>query len=229
LSEATGGDSTVSSPIWDSFDRCGQTAAVIRSRPLSVSDLNDRQWQLFEEARSVIQQAITVREEVAAMRHRLWIERLTQRRAGTGRDAALDSALDAARSVAAADCANIQLMHPDGRGLVLKAQRGFEPPFLDFFAYVDDSHSACGVALRERRPIVVEDVIRSPIFARTRGLEVMLEAGIDAVVSTPLIGDTGELLGMLSVHYRRPRAHLDSDRTRLQALAPAIAEVISAY
>ncbi|MBV8381894.1 MAG: GAF domain-containing protein, partial [Planctomycetaceae bacterium] len=84
-------------------------------------------------------------------------------RAGTGRDAVLDSALDAALSVASADCANIQLIHPNRRGLVLKAQRGFEPPFLDFFAYVDDSHSACGVALRERRPVVVEDVSRSPI------------------------------------------------------------------
>ena len=43
---------------------------------------------------------------------------------GTGRDAALDSALDAALSVASADCANIQRIHPDRRGLMLIAQRG---------------------------------------------------------------------------------------------------------
>jgi GAF domain-containing protein len=220
----------MSSPIRDSFDRRGQTAAVIRSYLSSTSDPKDRQRRLCEQARSLsqeaIQQAISMREEAIAMRQRLLMQRLIQKRAGTGRDATLDSALDAALSVASADCANIQLIHPDRRGLVLIAQRGFEPPFLDFFAYVDDSRSACGVALRERRPVVVEDVTRSPIFAQTPGLAVMLGAGIRAVTSTPLIGNTGEILGMLSVHYRRPHADLDSDPTRLQALASAIADSI---
>jgi signal transduction protein with GAF and PtsI domain len=220
----------MSSPIRDSADRREPTAAAIRSRLSSAYERKDRQSRLCDEARSLIQdaiqQAVAMQEEAVAMRQRLWMQRLVQKRAGTGRDAALDSALDAALTVASADCANIQLIHPDRRGLVLKAQRGFEPPFLDFFAYVDDSHSACGVALRERRPVVVEDVTRSPIFAQTPGLAVMLGAGIRAVTSAPLIGSTGEILGMLSVHYRRPHAHLDSDLDRLQELASVIADLM---
>jgi GAF domain-containing protein len=179
-------------------------------------------------ARCQIQEATAMKEEAVAMRLHLWLERLKQLRMSTSRATALECALDAALSVTSADSANIQLVHPGRRGLVLKAQRGFRGPFLDFFAFVDDRHTACGLALKERRPVFVEDILRSPIFLQTRGLEVMLEAGIRAVKSTPLIGPTGQILGMLSVHYRRPRAYLDSDLTRFQALAAAVADLIGA-
>jgi GAF domain-containing protein len=182
--------------------------------------------QLRAEAVRDIQQATAMKDEAAEMRLHLWLERLAPLRAHAGRGAALERALDAAISVLSADCANIQRVPPGGRGLVLQAQRGFRPPFLDFFAFVDDRQTACGVALTEHRPVVVEDILRSPIFVQTRGLGVLLEAGIRAVKSTPLIGHTGQVLGMLSVHYRQPRAHLDSDLTRLQALAAAVAALI---
>jgi GAF domain-containing protein len=156
----------------------------------------------------------------------LWRERLAEQRMYASRETSLEMALDAAMSVASADCANIQLLHPSGRGLVLKAQRGFRQPFLDFFEFVDDDHTACGVALREQRSVIVEDIINSPIFVYTSGLDVMLEAGIRAVKSTPLIGRAGQVLGMVSVHYRRPRAHVDSGVARFQALAAAIGALI---
>lgn len=53
-----------------------------------------------------------------------------------------------------------------------------------------------------------------------------LDEGIRAVKSTPLIDHTGQTLGMLSVHYRKPCPHIDSDLTRLQILANAIAASI---
>jgi GAF domain-containing protein len=187
---------------------------------------NDRYARFHAEARCLIQQATALKEEAAAMRLRLWLEWLPRLRRHADRDTALERALDAAISVGSADGANIQLVHPSRCGLVLKAQRGFRRPFLDFFAFVSDRHSACGVALEERRPVVVEDVLRSPIFAQTTGLDVMLEAGVRAVKSLPLVGPAGRILGMLSVHYRRPRAHIDSDLTRLQTLAAAVSDLI---
>jgi hypothetical protein len=54
----------------------------------------------------------------------------------------------------------------------------------------------------------VGDVAESRIFAQTAQLEVILDAGVRAVKSLPLIGSKGQMLGMLSVHYRRP--HRDS-------------------
>jgi GAF domain-containing protein len=168
------------------------------------------------------QRAIGMMQHAAEMRLSLWLERLAQRHTNGGADGALDRVLDAAVSVASADCANIQLLHPGGR-LVLKAHRGFGRHFLDFFATVEHSGTACGLALQERRPVTVSDVVCSPIFTSNPALEVVLGAGIRAVISTPLIGPAGETHGILSVHYRRPRAVAAAEITRLVALAGAVA------
>jgi hypothetical protein len=79
--------------------------------------------------------------------------------------------------------------------------------------------------LKEHRPVIVQDIIGSPILVQTPGLEILLNAGIRSVKSTPLIGRTVQLLGMLSVHFRQPRSHL-RDFTRLQRVASAVAALI---
>src|SRR5215469_15621836 len=76
-----------------------------------------------------------------------------------------DWVLDAAISVGLADFANIQLVHPRLSGLELKAQRGFQRPFLEFFRFVNDDHSACGAAFKRQRPVIVQDITNSPVFA----------------------------------------------------------------
>jgi GAF domain-containing protein len=195
------------------------------SQPPRVS-AKDHYARLRAEAVGLIQAAVAMKQEAAEMRLHLWLERLALLRPHTDRNAALGAALDAARSVASADCANIQLVRPGREGLVLVAQQGFRPPFLDFFEFVGDRHSACGLALLERRSVAVGDVLRSPLFAGTRGLEVMLEGGVQAVVSAPLVGPAGLVQGVLSVHYRRPRAFVESEVTRLRALARAVAQII---
>jgi len=169
-----------------------------------------------------------MREEAAQMRLHLWLERLKQLHMWVNLDTALEHALDAVLSVGSADCANIQLVHPRWRGLELKAQRGFGQPFLHFFEFVNDVNTACGVALKEHRPVFVEDVASSPIFLHTRTLEVMLDAQIRAVRSTPLIDDIGRLLGVCSVHYFQPRIDRQTDLSRFVALGKGIAQLISA-
>ena len=71
--------------------------------------------------------------------------------------------------------------------------------------------------------MTVSDVVCSPIFTSNPALEVILEAGIRAVISAPLIGPAGDTLGILSVHYRRPRAVAAAEVMRLVALAGAVA------
>src|SRR5262249_40947625 len=125
-------------------------------------------------------------------------ECLGQLRTHAPRDTALEHSLDAAVSVLAADCANIQLVHPRGPGLALRPRRGSRPASLVFLALGDARQSACGVAWQERRPVVVEDVLSSRIFEHTQALEVLLEAGVRAVKSIPLLKPNGQPLGMLS-------------------------------
>ena len=50
----------------------------------------------------------------------------------------------------------------------------------------------------------MEDVERSEIFAGTPALDVLLDAGVRAVQSTPLLSSSGQVLGMISTHMSRP-------------------------
>ena len=57
-------------------------------------------------------------------------------------------------------------------------------------------------------------------------LDVLLEAGIRAFQTTPLIGRTGEIVGMFSTHYRTARHPEEADLRLLDLLARQAADLI---
>jgi PAS domain S-box-containing protein len=132
-------------------------------------------------------------------------------------DQCLDSILKAAISITRADKGNIQLLDPESGSLVIAAHRGFEEPFLNFFAHVHHNNTACGTALQTGGRVIVEDVRQSEIFAGQPSLDVLLEAGVRAVQSTPLMNSAGKLLGMISTHFAQP-PRLDENELRLMDL-----------
>jgi len=104
---------------------------------------------------------------------------------------------------------NVQLMNWDDGYLQIKAQRGFQQEFLNFFECVKLSDcSACARALRNREPIIIEDVMLDPQFARYR--EILQRAGVRAVQSTPMLSTSGALVGILSTHFSTPHRPTDS-------------------
>lgn len=111
------------------------------------------------------------------------------------------AALDAAMDVARADKGNVQLL--DGEGVLrIRAQRGFDEPFLRHFAAVSTaSTSACGAALRRRSQVFVDDVEMSSIFEGDASRRSVLEAGVRSLVCTPLLDDAGAVRGVVSCHY----------------------------
>lgn len=112
-------------------------------------------------------------------------------------------ALDAALKATGADMGNIQLVCPDGLRIV--AQRGFDTPFLEYFAcVVPQLPSSCGAAMKHGARVVVPEVASHPIFAGTQAAEVMAQARARACQSTPLVAKDGTMLGMLNTHYDRP-------------------------
>ena len=118
--------------------------------------------------------------------------------------AGLDEMLDGAIGLLGADLGNVQLLDEARQTLVIRAHRGFEQPFLDAFAAVtaaDDS--ACGRALRSGERALVEDIEVDAAYAPLR--PAARAAGYRAVVSTPLTGRSGRLLGVLSAHFRTPQ------------------------
>jgi PAS domain S-box-containing protein len=138
----------------------------------------------------------------------------------------LEMAVSAAIDITEADLGNLQLVDDDSGRLVAKAQRGFQQPFLNFFAQVQEGVGSCGTAMRQKRRVVVEDITQSPIFAGTPLLEVMLGAGIRAVQSTPLITRSGRLVGMISTHYRSPHRPEVHNLRLLDLLARTVADLV---
>lgn len=117
----------------------------------------------------------------------------------------LDKTLEATIALHGADFGNIQLYDPARKTLRIAAQRGFEPRFLDFFSVVDaHTGSVCGAALTAGKRVVVRDIEAEPSLLPV--LEEARAAGYRAVQSTPLLSASGEPLGMLSTHFRKPHS-----------------------
>ena len=132
-------------------------------------------------------------------------------RAGSEFDLCLEDILDAAIAITKADKGLIQLLDAGSGTLEIAAQRGFEKPFLDFFTHIGEAEaSACSAALQSADRVIVEDVAQSEIFAGQPSLEIMLEAGVRAVQSTPLINGAGSIFGIISTQFNLP--HLPSER-----------------
>jgi PAS domain S-box-containing protein len=137
----------------------------------------------------------------------------------------LEEILNAAIEITSADMGNIQLLEDDALKIVV--QRGFEAPFLDFFATVHDGHgSCCGAAKEKAERVIVEDVANSPIFAGTPALEVMLAASARAVQSTPLVTRSGRLLGVFSTHFHAQHRPSERELGLLDLLARQAADLI---
>jgi PAS domain S-box-containing protein len=142
-------------------------------------------------------------------------------------DECLAEILDAAITITGAEKGNIQLLDPASGVLWIATHRGFEKPFLDFFATVREAEaSACGFALQSAERIVVDDVARSEIFAGQPSLGVLLDAGVHAVQSTPLRSGTGAVLGMISTHFARQHRPDERELRRIDLLARRAADYL---
>ena len=114
----------------------------------------------------------------------------------------LPRVLDGALALTGADFGNIQLLDPVTGSLRIVTQSGFSSEFLEYFAVVDDTYSACGRAAQAGAQAVIADVTADPGFAPHR--DIAAASGFRAVQSTPLADYAGRLIGMVSTHFRHP-------------------------
>jgi signal transduction protein with GAF and PtsI domain len=138
---------------------------------------------------------------------------------------ALDEILAATVEISGAEMGNVQLFDAAGQALVIVAQRGFGPDFLDRFRVVGtDSDTSCARAFRQGWRIVIADVEADGGFEPYR--KAAAEAGFRSVQSTPLVGRGGVTLGVLSTHYRRPRRPSERELRILDLYTRQAADVI---
>lgn len=117
-------------------------------------------------------------------------------------DFLLGQILDAALEVQKTDLGVLSLFESECGGLVNKTHRGFDEKLLENIGIIPPGKGACGVCYQERRQIIVEDVHTDPIFEDYR--EAAQTAGYLACHSTPLIARNGNIIGVLTVHFREP-------------------------
>lgn len=139
----------------------------------------------------------------------------------------LERLLSASLAATGASMGNVQLMDWHTGRLTIANQRGFGRSFLECFRTVDARDgSACGRAVRDRRPVVIEDVMRDCEFAPYR--RIADEAGFRAVQSTPLISTSGAFLGVVSTHFSAPHRPTAGEMLAVGCAADAEANAIIA-
>ena len=141
-------------------------------------------------------------------------------------DECLQRTMDAAITIAAADKGNIQIFEASSNSLVIAAHRGFAEPFLTVFKHVRDEAAACATAMRTRNQVIVEDVLESEIFVGDQAQAVLINAGVRAVVSTPLLSSNGTLMGIISTHYADPHRPTDREVHLIEVLARQAADYL---
>jgi GAF domain-containing protein len=138
--------------------------------------------------------------------------------------------VDEAVALMRSDYASIQMLFPErgtGGELLLLAYRGFNPPAARFWEWVRaDSKSTCGLALRATQRVVAPDIAACDFMADSEDQQVYLQTGILACQTTPLIARTGDIVGMISTHWRTPHQPSEEDFRQFDNLARQAADLI---
>ena len=137
----------------------------------------------------------------------------------------LTTVLMAAIEATGADFGNIQIVEIADGGLRIVAQHGFGHEFLSFFRYVKEDKSACSAALQTCRRTVVKDVRQSRIYTGP-ARQAMLSADARACQSTPIVGSNGQVVGIISTHFRVPHRPTRGQLALVDTLANGVAEII---
>lgn len=137
---------------------------------------------------------------------------------------AMTEVLHLATSFADTKWGAVHMVDADDRRISLVAVQGFNEDGLFFRTYRERDLRQPSVILdklrTKRQRIIFPDVKRAEMSEAVRAM--MLDAGIAAMVSIPLIGPERQFLGVLTVHFATPRT-LDSFTLRLLDLLGWIA------
>ena len=135
--------------------------------------------------------------------------------------------VEAAIAITRADKGNIQILDPSTGKLKIAAQKEFSSQFLKFFELVDTEEAAtCGTAMKQMERVIVEDITRSPIFLGSNALNILLDEGLRAVQSTPMVSWSGQFMGIISTHFNHIHTPSERELMLIDILARLAADII---
>ena len=111
--------------------------------------------------------------------------------------------------------------------LKLIGHHGFTEQAAKFWAWVRaDSACTCGMAIGRRERVIASDVANTDFMAGTADQAQLLAAGINAAQTTPLLSRRGELVGMISTHWKVPHVPSARELRVLDIVARLAADLI---
>ena len=136
----------------------------------------------------------------------------------------------AAKNIMRSDFASMQRYYPHlgARGeLKLIGHYGFSEAAAKFWAWVRaDSACTCGVAIVRRERVIAADVANTAFMAGTPDQAQLLAAGIHAAQTTPLLSRRGQLVGMITTHWKTCHEPSARELRLLDILARLAADLI---
>lgn len=149
---------------------------------------------------------------------------------GTSQWSAYEKIIDLAVVLMRSDFASMQMLFPKrgpGGELRLLAFRGFSAEAARFWEWVRaDSKSTCGIALRDSQRVVAPDIATCDFMADSEDQRIYLETGIHACQTTPLIARAGNVVGMISTHWRTPHQPSTEEFREFDVLARQAADLL---
>jgi GAF domain-containing protein len=138
--------------------------------------------------------------------------------------------VDVARIIMRSDYASMQQYFPHlgARGeLKLIGHHGFSEEAARFWAWVRaDSKCTCGVAIARRERVIASDVANTDFMDGSADQEQLLAAGIHAAQTTPLLSRRGQLVGMITTHWKEPHSPSERDLKFMDIVARLAADLI---
>jgi len=136
----------------------------------------------------------------------------------------LEEFLDAIIGLHHAAFGFVHLYNPQSRALEIVAHRNFSQDCLNYFRRLEDDHAGFGRAMHSGKRVLIADVQTEEGFGPYRSIAA--DAGFRACHSTPLLKRNGEILGMISTHFRRPHRPSDRELRYTDIYARQVAEMI---
>ncbi|HZV98119.1 MAG TPA: EAL domain-containing protein, partial [Methylophilaceae bacterium] len=131
---------------------------------------------------------------------------------------ALEEVLDASITMLGAQMGNLQLYNPQTDQMEIVKQRGFRPEFLSKYRMLgNEPGTSSSRALQRGERVIIEDVKTDPAYQPYQ--KIAVRAGYRAVQTTPLISRKGQMLGLLSTHFRQPHRPSPHDLSLLDLYA----------
>ncbi len=143
-------------------------------------------------------------------------------------EALYEKIIEAALVIMRSDFASMQMFYPDRKQLRLLASHGFPPEARQFWEWVgyDSMGSSCGAALRERKRVIVQDIEADEYLRLTEDVVFFRSIGVRACQTTPLFSRKGDLVGMISTHWRTPYQPVEYDLRLFDILTRQAADLI---